>query len=212
VINYEARSAPNQSTTYTSFRTAGLGLDTTREAWATLTQVLYSESKPLEQVCPGHPPTPFVGHMDRLGVNSLDMSPVDILLLGDLDTRRDLDWLKRVNCARQAPRLVLEFWNEDALLSEAGPVSKKVVTEWEVAGYGSTCSLLNAIQAGGVVDRMWLIVARHLSKSLHWPEWREKVVRPMQNCLRPTGIPRGAYRPEHNHRPQSQIRSHFTSN
>jgi hypothetical protein len=159
VINYEARSAPNQSTTYTSFGTAGLGLDTTGEAWATLTQVFYSESKPLEQSCPGHPSTDFVGHMDRLGVTFLEKSPVDILLLGDLDTRRNKDWLKRITHAQQPPRLVLEFWNEDALLSESGPVSKQLVTEWDVAGYGSTCSLLNAIQAGGVVDRTWLIVA-----------------------------------------------------
>jgi hypothetical protein len=148
VINYEARSAPNQSSTYTSFGTTGLGLDTTGEAWATLTQVFYSESKPLDQICPGHPPTPFLGHMDRLGVTFLDTSPVDILLLGDLDTRRDMDSLQRVSQEQQPPRLVLEFWNEDALLSEAGPVSKKLVTEWDVAGYGSTCSLLNAIQAG----------------------------------------------------------------
>jgi hypothetical protein len=86
VDNYEARSAPNQSTTYTSFGTAGLGLDTTGEAWATLTQVFYSESKPFEQICPGHPMTTFVGHKDRLRGSFLNNSPVDILLLGDQDT------------------------------------------------------------------------------------------------------------------------------
>jgi hypothetical protein len=206
VDNYEARSAPTQSTTYTSFGTAGLGLDTTKEAWATLTQVFYSESKPFDQICPGHPSTTFVGHMDRLSVSFLNTSPVDILLLGDLDTRRDTDWLQRVIHAQRPPRLVLEFWNEEALLSEAGPVSKKLVTEWQAAGYGSTCSLLNATQVGGVVDRTWLLVARHTCKNLRWPEWHRKVVRPMQNCLRPTGIPWVAYiRPENNHRPQSQI-------
>jgi hypothetical protein len=56
--------------------------------------------------------------------------------------------------------------------------------------------MINALQVGGVVDRTWLVVARHHDKDLSWPEWPEKVTRPMQNCLRPTGIPKAAYRPD----------------
>jgi hypothetical protein len=77
--------------------------------------------------------------MVPLSGSFLNTSPVDILLLGDLDTRRDTDWLQRVAHAQQPPRLVLESWNEEALLSEAGPVSKKLVTEWQVASRHAPC-------------------------------------------------------------------------
>jgi hypothetical protein len=95
--------------------------------------------------------------------------------------------------------MIIEFWPEDHILSEVGPVSKKCVTKWEKLGYGSIYSLLNALQVGGVVDRTWLIVVRHTAKNLSWPEWHgKKVTRPMQNCLKPVGIPKAAYRPEPN--------------
>jgi len=196
VQNYEARSAPSQLVDYSSFGTAGLGIDTAYAAWSTMTQAFYSESLPFSQTCPGHPPAPFVGHMERLGNGFLDQHPVELLLLGDLTPSRHDHWLIRVANAAQPPRMILEFWPDDHLLSEVGPVSKECVTKWEALGYGSTCSLLNALQVGGVVDRTWLIVVRHRVKNLSWPEWHGKVTRPMQNCLKPVGIPKAAYRPD----------------
>lgn len=198
VQNYEARSAPSQLSDYSTFGSAGLGIDTAFAAWSTLTQSFYSESLPFSRTCPGHPPAPFVGHMERLGDGFLNLHPVELLLLGDLSPSRHKHWLTRIAKASQRPRLVLEFWPEDHILSEVGPVSKNCVSDWEEHGYGSTCSLLNALQVGGVVDRTWLVVARHIAKNLSWPEWHGTVIRPMQNCLKPVGIPKAAYRPDSN--------------
>jgi hypothetical protein len=196
VQNYEARSAPSQLVDFKTFGSAGLGIDTAAAAWSTMTQSFYSESLPYASTSPGHPPAPFVGHMERLSDDFLAEHPVELLLVGDLTPSRHLHWLTRVSKAPRTPRMIIEFWSEDHLLSELGPVSKKCVTQWESSGYGSTCSLLNALQVGGVVDRTWLIVVRHTLKNLPWPEWHGKVTRPMQNCLRPVGIPRAAYRPD----------------
>jgi hypothetical protein len=196
VQNYEARSAPSQSVDFKTFGSAGLGLDSAYAAWSTMSQAFYSESLPYEQTCPGHPPALDVGHMERLGNGFFQRHPVELLLLGDLNPLRHDHWLTRVSLAPLPPRLIVEFWPEDHILSETGPVSKKCVTKWEQLGYGSTCSLLNALQVGGVVDRTWLIVVRHTVKNLSWPEWHGKVTRPMQNCLKPVGIPKAAYIPE----------------
>jgi hypothetical protein len=51
--------------------------------------------------------------------------------------------------------------------------------------------------SGGVVDRVWLIVVRANANTWGkwaWPDFPGVVIRPMSNCLRPTGIPWTAYR------------------
>jgi hypothetical protein len=98
--------------------------------------------------------------MDRLGKTFLDQHYVELLLLGDLTAKREADWLRRIKHTSRPPCLILEFWPDAAILGESGgPMSKKTVVTWDEMGYGSTCSMINALQVGGVVDRTWLVVA-----------------------------------------------------
>jgi hypothetical protein len=135
--------------------------------------------------------------MERLSDGFLNSHPVELLLLGDLSPSWHNHWLTMIGKASQPPCLVIEFWPEDHILSEVGPISKNCVLEWEAHGYGLTCSILNALQVGGVVDRTWLVAARHIAKNLSWPEWHGTVIRPMQNCLKPVGIRKANYRPDY---------------
>jgi hypothetical protein len=82
-------------------------------------------------------------------------------------------------------------------MKDTGPMAKLVVTQWLELVYESTCRTLNGLQVGGLVDHAWLVVVRVNASTWGqwaWPNFPGVVVRPMSNCLRPTGIPRSAYR------------------
>jgi hypothetical protein len=197
VHHYDSRSAPAGQTVFERYGTAGLGLDLTAEAWPSLEQVFISGGKGLFSDVPCRPECPQVPDVRRLPSVFLDLYPVDLLLLGDLDTIKHSAWLVRITRATKRPRLVIEFWEEDKLFSDEGPVSKLQVTKWQEAGYRSTCRLVNATQTGGVVDRNWLVViwdeAGSKQQDFSWPSLGEVVSRPMNNCLRPVGVPYSAY-------------------
>jgi hypothetical protein len=65
-------------------------------------------------------------------------------------------------------------------------------------GYRTNCSVINATQVGGVIDKPWLIVVRYNEEfqktTWQWQPVTEEIRRPMNNCLRPTGIPYSTYR------------------
>jgi hypothetical protein len=169
----------------------------TAEAWPTLTQAFASGSRDILHDAPNRPDCPQVPEIRRLPHNFLTKHPVDLIVLGDLTVDQHAAWLDNIRHARRPPRLIFEFWNENNLFSAEGPVTKEQVTRWNDASYQSTCRMINATQVGGVVDRRWLVVVRYRSEDdMHdtkWPELGEKVSRPMNNCLRPSGIPYAAY-------------------
>jgi hypothetical protein len=121
---------------------------------------------------------------------------VDVLVLGNLTEAGEQEWLTRVSLGVK-PLLVLEFWDEDAMFTEAGPVSKRVATLWEAQGFATSCANIKSTQVGGVLDRQWLVVARYPEDDerspLEWPTIDQEVRRPMSNCFQPTGIPGNAY-------------------
>jgi hypothetical protein len=120
-----------------------------------------------------------------------------MLVLGDLSPPRLSQWRSQIASTDAAPKLVLEFWEPYWIMKDTGPMAKLVVTQWSDLGYESTCRTLNGLQVGGVVDRAWLVVVRVNASTWGrwaWPDFPGVVVRPMSNCLRPTGIPRPAYR------------------
>jgi hypothetical protein len=200
VHNYESRLAPTGRPELFRYGSAGLGIDLTAEAWPDLEQVFLSGGKGLFRDVPYRPECPQVPDVRRLPNTFLDDQPIDLLAWGDLTVEKHAAWLSRITRAEFKPSLVFEFWQEDQLFSEAGPVSKIQVTKWEEVHYRSTCRLINATQMGGVVDRNWLVVihdrARSEQQDLSWPKLGPLVSRPMNNCLRPSGIPYSAYRSE----------------
>jgi hypothetical protein len=139
-----------------------------------------------------------VAKVRRLPRSYLQQRPVDLLALGNLGAEQHAAWLERVKYTHSPPRFVFEFWPENSLFSDSGPVSKVQVTKWSNAQSKSTCRLINSTQVGGVVDRRWLVVIRYRSRKnerdLKWPNLGGEVTRPMNNCLRPNGIPYAAYR------------------
>jgi hypothetical protein len=196
--NYDARDAPAGRTDIQRYGTAGLGLDLTAEAWPSLDQTFNPGSSDPRVDAPNRPACEHVSEVLCLSKTFLRHHPVDLLVLGDLDATRHDVWLDQIIRSQNQPQQVFEFWTEDCLLREEGPVSKVRVTHWTEAGYRTTCRLLNATQVGGVVDLPWLLVVRYKSndfdKDRTWPHAGEGVCRPMNNCLRPTGIPGAAYR------------------
>jgi hypothetical protein len=122
--------------------------------------------------------------------------PIDLSVLGDLCPARNTEWRKRIPAGGMAPKLILEFWEPYWVVKEMGPMAKGAIIKWTQKGYQSTCRSLNSLQVGGVVDRTWLVVARVQDQEwAHWtwPIFPAAVSRPMNNCLRPVGIPRSAY-------------------
>jgi hypothetical protein len=103
-------------------------------------------------------------------------------VLGDLTESRERDWLTRVQHGTK-PTLILEFWDENEMFKEAGPVSKRVSILWEEQGFATGCVDINSTQVGGVVDRRWLIVACYQKDDrgspLEWPLVEQEVRRPM---------------------------------
>jgi hypothetical protein len=138
---------------------------------------------------------PQVGRLPR---DVLSRHPVDVLVLGDLTDACEREWITRVELGADRPRIVFEFWEEEALFRDCGPVSKSTVTLWSDLGYATNCRSINSTQVGGVVDRYWLVVVRYQNalqgSELEWPRIDEEVKCPMSNCLRTTGIPGSAFR------------------
>jgi hypothetical protein len=160
IHNYEARQAPLCQSLVRNYGTAGLGLDLAAEAWPNLTHTFISGGLDVFIDTPHHPKCTQVAEVRRLPINFLRKHPVDLLAIGDLDSDQHVAWLDRVTRAKNPPKFIFEFWPENSLFSEAGPVSKVQVTRWGNAQYRSTCRLINSTQAGGVVDRFWLVVVR----------------------------------------------------
>jgi hypothetical protein len=128
IHNYASRQAPSGVATINRYGTAGLGLDLTAEAWPTLTQVFVSDSKAPTADAPNRPTCQHVPEAQRLSKDFLMKNPVDLLVLGHLSGSSHDEWWDRVKQARIPPALIFEFWNQDLLLSEDGPVSKSVAT------------------------------------------------------------------------------------
>jgi hypothetical protein len=198
IHNYKARSAPTGLSDIKCFGTAGLGLDLTAEAWPTLMQTFASGGKDRLLGAPNRPDCLQVDDIRRLSNNFLIQHPVHLLVLGDLNFAQHEAWLDRIKLAQSPPQLLFELWTEDQLFSETGPVAKSQVIKWEEAKYHTTCRLINATQVGGVLDRRWLVVVHYRSEQvepeLRWPNLGLEISRPMNNCLRPSGIPYMAYR------------------
>jgi len=202
VEHYEYRTHKDRQIAFRTYGTSGLGLDLTAEAWPSLTQVFSAGSHDAYASCPGRPTCPLLPAVDRLRKGALSSTPVDLLVLGDLSPERLQGWLGRVKNTELKPKLILEFWDPYWVLKETGPMAKQTVTKWSREGYQTTCRTLNGLQVGGVVDRAWLVVARIPADALNgwaWPHFPAQVIRPMSNCLRPTGVPWSAYhvKPKH---------------
>jgi hypothetical protein len=90
----------------------------------------------------------------------LKQYPVDLLVLGDLDSNRLRTWQDIVAKAELPPIFVIKFWEENMLFREDGPVTKTSVTHWDKLGYATSCRTVNSTQVGGVIDRYWLVVVR----------------------------------------------------
>jgi hypothetical protein len=195
---YEHRTEVPMAPKYSTFATAGLGFDLTAESWPTLTQVFASGSEKAFTQCPGRPSCPRLPMVERLPKDCLAFTPIDLLVLGDLSPARSNEWLQRIpGQGNPNHKLVLEFWDAYLVVKATGPMAKSTVTRWAKKGYQSTCRTINSLQAGGVVDRPWLVVARvheHEWADWTWPQFPAEVTRPMNNCLRPANIPRSAYR------------------
>jgi hypothetical protein len=120
-----------------------------------------------------------------------------MLVLGDLSPHKSRQWLCRVAATSRKPKLLMEFWDPYWIMKNTGPMTKLQVTKWSETGSSSACRTLNGLQVGGVVDRSWLVVVRTNDDTWGpwvWPDFHDAVIRPMSNCLRPTGIPRAAYK------------------
>jgi hypothetical protein len=178
----------------------GLGIDLTVEAWPRLDQVFYGGDDDVPVYFDRPPCVIAPSTVYRLPKQYLRRHPVDLLILGNLDVPTLREWIQKIPRLGdpKAPKLVVEYWNPWFITqNEDGPMSKLMVTQWETKGYLSTCKIVDAVCAGGVVDRQWLIVARYLKTATTgwtWPDLPNKVPRPMANCLRYTGVPGSAYR------------------
>jgi hypothetical protein len=204
ILAYNTRPLTSQaSLAIESYGTAGLGVDLTDEAWPHCRQE-FAIGEGITKNCPDRPPC-FTGpSVHRVKQTFLEEHPVDLLVLGNLDTKTAQAWRERVpRTTEGAPRFILEFWDPHWITHESGPMSKASLTPWTKLGYRSSCKTVNALQVGGVVDRHWLIVARVKNlywKNWSWPEFPPEVVRPMNKCLRPTGVPASAYKAASNMR------------
>jgi hypothetical protein len=97
--------------------------------------------------------------VERLPKDCLAFTQIDLLVLGDLSPARSNEWLQRIpGQGNPNPKLVLEFWDAYWVVKATGPMAKSTVTRWAKKGYQSTCRTINSLQAGGVVDRPWLVV------------------------------------------------------
>jgi hypothetical protein len=159
-LAYEARPHSSSRSLFTTYGTAGLGLDLTAEAWPQLEQLFVSDADGLLLQGCGRPSCPMWPSVSRLSKTCLRDNPVDMLVLGALTTATHEAWRLRIPLDTQAPKLVIEFWPPESILDEAGPMSKLTNTKWTTQGYHSSCRAVNALQLGGVVDRQWLLVAR----------------------------------------------------
>jgi hypothetical protein len=180
------------------YGSAGLGLDVTSEAWLNMVQVFCSEDCDPNTDTPNRPSLNHQQPVQRLKHDFLVTYPVDLLVLGDLSLAQSQEWRLQISNTTASPKIVYEFWPEHQLAQADGPMSKQAVTGWEELGYQSNCCIVNATQVGGVVNRPWLIVVRYHENFLRtrwlWLPITEEIRRPMDNCLRPTGIPFAAYR------------------
>jgi hypothetical protein len=175
-----------------------MGIDLTAKAWPSLIQVFRSEAKDYTHDLPGRRTCPHLREVERLPQPILNEYPVELLVLSNLSPARHQAWRERVAFSDTPPGVVLEFWEEAAILQHDGPMSKRNVSLWKEVEYDSTCVMLNSTQVGGVIDWPWLIVSRYRNpdekKPWKWPATTEAVSRPMSNCLRPVGIPYSVYR------------------
>jgi hypothetical protein len=93
--------------------------------------------------------------------------------------------------------MIIELWPIGVVLQNHGPVTKATREVWlQSAGYLTRCRRVHAGETGGAVDQSKLVVVRALpdiEQGLVWPQLLPKVVWPMANCLRPTGIPQRAF-------------------
>jgi hypothetical protein len=196
ITKYESRTEPRGITAYGSYGTAGLGLDLTAEVWPMLTQEFMSAGSTFPSNCPGRPECNLIPSVARLPLDILTRHSVTILVLGSLDLVIHEAWLRRVKASKLPPCIVLEYWHADWALKESGPMAKLAMEKWSRADFRSRCSMINATQVGGVVDRQWLMVARVRNdqpEGWTWPKFPEEIQRPMNNCLGPAGVPWSAF-------------------
>jgi hypothetical protein len=196
VTSYDFKQETAHSSRVSTFATAELGLDLTIEAWPTLTQTFLSDTALVPLNVPGRPRCLLLPLVDRLPKQVLSRPPADMLVLGDLTPQQHRQWSIRVASADTKPKLVLEFWKPYWIMKDLGPMAKSVLTQWSDLRYQSTCRTLNGLQVGGVVDRAWLVVIRANECTWGkwaWPDFPGAMIRPMSNCLWPTGVPRSAY-------------------
>jgi hypothetical protein len=197
---YEMREDEHAVPLVHRYGTFGLGIDLTVESWPRLEQIFSGGDDEVPTYFDRPPCAPVPSTVARMPKQYLRRHPVDLLVLGNLDVCSLRDWMLRIPRLGDptAPKLVVEYWDPWFITRNTdGPMSKLVVTQWDKKGYSSTCKTVDAVRAGGVIDRQWLIVARCLKTATTgwtWPDLPNKVPRPMANCLRYTGVPGSAYR------------------
>jgi hypothetical protein len=185
----------------------GLGADLTAVAWPKLHQVFTGADADI-LLHFDQPHCPVIDDVHRIPRNYLHKHPVDLLVLGNPNSADHGAWMERVpTIDEQKPKLVIEFWEPwHVTHNDDGPMLKLIVTRWSCFGFESTCTTANAIHAGGVVNRRWLLVVVRVHANAKmgwvWPELSQEVRRPMANCLQHVGVPGSAYQ----HRLQDSLR------
>jgi hypothetical protein len=146
VEHYEYRTHEDRQIAFQTYGTSGLRLDLPAEAWPSLTQVFSVGSGKALASCPGRPVCPLLPTVDRLPMEALSYTSVDLLVFGNLIPEHLQGWLVRVKNTASKPKLLLEFWDPYRVLKVTGPMAKRTVTKWSREGYQMTCRTVNGLQ------------------------------------------------------------------
>jgi hypothetical protein len=138
------------------YGTFGLGIELTVESWPRLDPIFSGGDDDVPTYFNRPPCAPVPSTVTRMSKQYLRRHPVDLLVLGNLDVRSLRDWMLRIPRLGDptAPKLVVEYWDPWFITRNTdGPMPKLAITQWDKKGYSSTCKTVDAMRAGGVIDR-----------------------------------------------------------
>jgi hypothetical protein len=127
-----------------------------------------------------------------LGKFTLDVLLVDV----PMDLKGTGFWHLLCNDTNAScrPKLVIESWPSGWVTHKDGPLGKSQETLWLQQGYNTDGRLLKASDFNAAHCQTRLLVRRFTGALTDWQPPSQLHSRAMQNTLRPTGIPRKAYK------------------
>ena len=188
-----------------NYGTIDCGLETMTKAWTRLSQKFAVRRKDESTKQTGAERILYGQH--RYPLTLLEQTPVHLLvverghIIKPSKVHQVERWEQMIDntTTSKRPQIVVEIWTGSAQLWTHGPTAKSSITRWRERGFGTRCRRVSALQTGGAIHQIRLIVVR-LNKGWEhqwaWAHLPSPVpMRPMSNLLTPPGlVPRNQYK------------------